>query len=185
MNRTYLVSGIAAALVAVLFPVYWILEFGQAFATGELRTDMSRLDVLYFLVGGLIMFLFYSLKRYLNEQFEYRSADTLLMVIIAFTAVSYAGSFFLAQYASESVFTTFFVGTIVGAGILDIVLGILLVRAGAEVSSGIKTFAAVNICLGVTEATLILSIASIVIYPICALVLCVTFLRRPRELQIV
>ena len=185
MNHDYLIPGISAALAALLFPLYWIIEVSYTVSSGELRAELGLLDVLYFLVGGLVAFLFFNLKRFLNEQYEYHSADIILTVIIAFMLISYVGSFLLAQYGSETAFYAFFVGTIIGAGILDIVLGVLLIRASAEISSGIKTFAAINIFLGVTEVTLVLSIATIIVYPICALVLCATFLREPNELQIV
>ena len=185
MNHDYLMPGIAAALAALLFPIYWIMEISHTVSFGEIRTELGMLDVLYFLVGSLVVFLYINVKRFLNEQYEFHGADIILMVIAAFTLITWVGNFLLAQYASEGAFTIVFVGSIIGAGVLDIVLGILLLRAGPEVSSGIKTFAAINIFLGITEATLLLSIGSVIIFPICALVLCATFLRRPSELQIV
>ena len=185
MNTDYLPGGIAAVTLAILFPIYWLIEVGWVMETGEVRSDLGILEVLYITIGGLAAFTFYSLKRFLNERYEYHGADTLLLVLVVVAIGSYVVTWILGYLEIEFAFTALFLGSLIAFGALDIMLGIWLIRAREELSNGLKTFAVFSIVLGFCEITVFLSLGAVVIYPIYLVILAVVFLRQPEELQIV
>lgn len=185
MHSDYLPAGIAALLVALLFPIYWIFEIGYTFTTGEMRTELGLLDVLYFVVGLLAAFVYLSLKRFLNDRCAYTQTDVLLLVLAGFCVASYTGIWLAGYFEWEVAFTVAWIGSLVAMGGMDLLLGVWLLRSRDDLPPGIRTFAMLNIVLGVFELTVIGSIAAIILYPICAIVLAISFLREPEELQIV
>ena len=185
MNTDYLPGGVAAVVLAILFPTYWLIEIGWFLQTGDVRADLGVLDLVYLTVGGLAAFVFFSLKRFLNERFAYHGADTILLVLVGLAIGSYVLTWTLGYLEFEFAFSALFVGSLIAFGALDIMLGVWLLRSREDLSGGLKTFAVFSIVLGVCEITVFLSLGAVVIYPIYLVILAVVFLREPEELQIV
>ena len=185
MNSDYLPGGIAAILLAILFPTYWLIEIGWFVQSGEIRAQLGVLDLVYVTVGGLAAFVFFSLKRFLNDRFAYHGADLILTVLVGLAIGSYLLTWTLGYLEFEYAFSALFIGSLIAFGALDIMLGIWLIRAKEELSGGLKAFAVFSLVLGFCEITVVLSLGAIVIYPIYLVILAVVFLRQPEELQIV
>ncbi len=186
MNKDYLAPGITAIALAVLYPIYWLTEIGTSLDMGAMRTEIGLLDVLFFVVCAMVAYIYFALKQLLNDHYEYRGADTLLMTLVVLNLVFYTTIFLLAVFeSSEFVFGAVFVGGTFAIGALDLLLGVNLLRTDAGLNNRLRTFAAFIVVLGVIEVTVILSIAAIIVYPICVLILASAFLKDPEELQIV
>lgn len=203
-DNRYLLPALSAITLAVLFPAYWI---GQLFLIGydngePLYDDVSGLnlaDLAFLLIGLLMLHVYLSLKRFLNERHAFTSANIPLFLIMISASVYIFGSLAMDTFmhffgdelhlpwhkaALDGNTTALLVSTVV-FGALDITLGIVLFTRAREFSSLLVAFAILTIIQGIFEVTLIFSPASFVIYPIALILLAILFLRQPETLEIV
>ena len=145
-------------------------------------------DILFLTVGALTAYLYYALKRILHDHNEYHRTDLVLTGLIGFCAFFYLGLLIIAAFTaaeSEFIFSAFWIGGLIIFGVMDITLGILLLRDAKQLPDMIRMFATVNVILGICELSVILSFATVLIYPISALILALHFLRKPDLIEIV
>ena len=187
MNSDYLLPGIAAVAIAALYPVYWISEIALSVELGAIRTSLQPLDALFLATGALAAYLYYSLKQILNDQSGYHGTDVILLVLVGFMLVSYPALLVLAiTLPTESwLLAVVWGGALIVSGVLDIVLAVLLLRGGEQIPRLIKAFAVANLIMGFCELTVIFAFAVIFIYPVCAIILAIQFLRKPDLVEIV
>ena len=187
-NKVYLLPGIAALVVAVLHPIYWISIVSFTASSGVLRTDLGLLDGLYVVLATLTIFVYYSLRKILNEHCEYHGVDTLITIIVYLSAALFVlffvvGIFF--SHTSQLPMSIAFPTMLVIVGAMDLMLGIQLLRDSDHLPGLVKAFAVVILINGICSLSLIFSGLSLVLFPVAALILALMFLRKPEVLEFV
>ncbi len=75
--------------------------------------------------------------------------------------------------------------TLIVFGVLDVVLGVILLTKSAELSPLIKVFAVITIIQGIMEVTVILSPVTFIIFPVALILLSILFIKQPEALDII
>lgn len=196
--------GIAAIAIAILYPLYWLLEI----TVGTIDLSMDRymeelgwnyLDWMFLALGCLIIYLAFSLRRILLERHNFDGIDIPIFIIIAASIMFYFGlalteivliffgdelSFDLQEILATIGVLTFFAYGIL-AGVAEVLMGALLMRRSDELPEILRTFGLVTLILGICDLTIILGFATLVLYPLSLFILAVYFLQKPRELELV
>ena len=197
MKRDYLLPGILAIGLAILFPVYWALLFITRI---ESASDVTIFDPqlefsswLFLLIGAISIYLYISFKKILNDQLNFKSIDVLLLLMIINTVIFFGGIFLtdiIAYFYNDSAWTTagihvLSISCMVIFGILDIIIGIILLMNYKQIPIYLTILAITSVLLGIFEVTVIFSAASIVIFPIYLIFLAIYFLRKPTSIEVV
>jgi len=194
-NNDYLLPGIAAIAVAILYPFYWIvvinldqLNFSSEFI--HLPTGIS--SFIFLAVGALSFYLYYGFMQLLHDQHNFKGADIALISILVITIIFHLGTFildlaspWLGQDLSNGLSSWLLILSIIIYGVVDILLAIILLRQRENLSSLINAFAIINLVMGILEVTVIFSFATLVIFPLVAIILAMVFLRKPEMIEIV
>ena len=77
------------------------------------------------------------------------------------------------------------IGAIVILGIIDLLIGILLLTKSTELPTLLKIFAIMSVVQGVIGITVVFAATLIFIFPITMIILAVFFLRKPESIEIV
>ncbi len=204
MNNTdYLWPAVAAATLAILFPIYWIGHFSLHHdqIVEAVWADIQQLnasDALFVLIGVLTIYVYFSLMRILNDHFNYRSLNVVLWIMITVNAgfmstllVDIAASMMSAEtlIASKDTLLTAALAVSTSAmvlfGVLDILLGVVLLRSSLALPAVLKVFAAITLIQGLFELTVVLSFMVLLIFPLALIVLATYFLREPDAVELV
>ena len=200
-NRDYLLPGVAAIFVAVISPIYWL---GMAASVGDsdiLWQDMMSLgfsDILFASILLLTIYIYLNLKNILNEQLNFNHIDLLVWIYAAIN-ILWVSTLFLdvaSAVLPENIVSqndgTFLniglsigVGAIVMLGIIDLLIGILLLAKSTELPTLLKIFAIMSVIQGVLGITVVFAATLIFIFPITMIILAMFFLRKPESLEIV
>ena len=188
MKKDYLLPGIIALFLAIIFPVYWVLMFNSRLEevanwAGLIQPKLDIYSWVFLFIGAISIYLYAYLKKILHDQLNFKKVDVLLTLIIINSAIFYSGIFAL-DWTTTGVHI-FGVICIVIFGILDIVIGILLLANNRDLPSYLVILAVISLLLGLFEVSVIFSIASIVIYPLYLMFLAVFFLRKPETVEVV
>jgi hypothetical protein len=200
-NRDYLLPGVAAIFVAVISPIYWL---GMAASVGDsdvLWQDMMSLgfsDILFASILLLTIYIYLNLKNILNEQLNFNHIDLLVWIYAAInilwvsTLLLDVASAVLPENIVSQNEGTFLniglsigVGAIVILGIIDLLIGILLLAKSTELPTLLKIFAIMSVIQGVLGITVVFAATLIFIFPITMIILAMFFLRKPESLEIV
>ena len=200
-NKDYLLPGVAAIFVAVISPIYWL---GMAASVGDsdiLWQDMMSLgfsDILFASILLLTIYIYLNLKNILNEQLNFNHIDLLVWIYAAIN-ILWVSTLFLdvaSAVLPENIVSqnedTFLniglsigVGAIVILGIIDLLIGILLLAKSTELPTLLKIFAIMSVIQGVLGITLVFAATLIFIFPITMIILAMFFLRKPESLELV
>jgi len=200
-NRDYLLPGVAAIFVAVISPIYWL---GMAASVGDsdvLWQDMMSLgfsDILFASILLLTIYSYLNLKNILNEQLNFNHIDLLVWIYAAIN-ILWVSTLFLdvaSAVLPENIVSqnegTFLniglsigVGAIVMLGIIDLLIGILLLAKSTELPTLLKIFAIMSVIQGVLGITVVFAATLIFIFPITMIILAMFFLRKPESLELV
>ena len=200
-NKDYLLPGVAAIFVAVISPIYWL---GMAASVGDsdvLWQDMMSLgfsDILFASILLLTIYIYLNLKNILNEQLNFNHIDLLVWIYAAInilwvsTLLLDVASAVLPENIVSQNEGTFLniglsigVGAIVMLGIIDLLIGILLLAKSTELPTLLKIFAIMSVIQGVLGITVVFAATLIFIFPITMIILAMFFLRKPESLEIV
>jgi len=200
-NRDYLLPGVAAIFVAVISPIYWL---GMAASVGDsdiLWQDMMSLgfsDILFASILLLTIYIYLNLKNILNEQLNFNHIDLLVWIYAAInilwvsTLLLDVASAVLPENIVSQNKDTFLniglsvsIGAIVILGIIDFLIGILLLAKSTELPTLLKIFAIMSVIQGVLGITVVFAATLIFIFPITLVILAIFFLRKPESLEIV
>lgn len=199
-NKEYMWPGIAAIALAILFPLYWshAITFGDfslpAAVSGELV--LSTADWLFLIVGVLIVYVYFALKRVLNDHQNYQGIDILILMAIAVTSLYYGGLLLLdaisalnlGESTKNMLLSTTYIFVGIGNflfGLLDILIGIVLLKDSSQLPSLVKAFAIAMLINGLAAITFIFSILVIAVYPIALVILAIYFLKKPEMIEVV
>jgi hypothetical protein len=202
-NTDYLLPSVAAASVAILFPLYWLGMFplGGREIVALVWQDIEQIsssDAVFLLLGVLTVYVYYSLMRILNDRLNYQSLNIVLWIMIAVNAL-FTGTIVLDLIASTLSADALLVnrdalvgtamavggGSMVLFGVLDILIGIVLLRASVPVPSVLKIFAVITLIQGCFEITLFFSFMTLIIFPLGMVVLAVYFISKPDSIEVV
>lgn len=202
-NYDYWRPALAAILLGLLYPLYWILEFagGEGFPPDDFSSYVvwSSLDWLFLALGFLNVYLYLSLRRILSEQLNYSGIDIPILIMVAVCVVFYFGLSFLQIFLPlvvgdlvadyEEVTLTIgivvLVGTVILSGVSEILIGCLLLRDSINMPPLVKIFAIMTLIMGVFDLTLIFSFISLFIFPVSMLVLATYFMSKPEMIEVV
>ena len=200
-NKDYLLPGVAAIFVAVISPIYWI---GMSSSVGDydiLWQDMMSLgfsDILFASILLLTIYIYLNLKNILNEQLNFNHIDLLVLIMVAIN-ILWMSTLFLdiaSAVLPENIVTqnkdaflkinlSVSIGAIVILGIIDLLIGILLLAKSTELPTLLKIFAIMSVIQGVLGITVVFAATLIFIFPITMIILAMFFLRKPESLEIV
>ena len=200
-NKDYLLPGVAAILLAVATPIYWL---GMSPSVGDydiLWQDMLSLgfyDILFASCLLLNIYIYLNLKHILNEQLNFNHIDLLVLIMVAINTL-WLGTLFLdvaSTVLPDNIVTqkkdvflkinlSVSIGAIVIIGIIDLLIGILLLAKSTELPTLLKIFAIMSVIQGVIGMTVFLSVTLIFIFPITMIILAMFFLRKPESIEIV
>ncbi len=194
-DNNYVIAGVAALALAVLFPAYWIIEAtaaGLDFESLQVRHALGVSRVLFILLGALSIVVYLGLKRQLYDHYNFRGLDIVLAMMIGLCGVFYGGVAIVELITpvlgfdnSELILTILWLGCVVIFGILDIVIGALLLRAGDQVPGLLRVFAIITLVMGIMEVSLIFSVVVIFLFPVALVILGLNLLKRPEVIEIV
>ena len=199
-NKDYLLPGVAAIFVAVISPIYWLgmsSPIGD-FALGQDMLSLGFSDILFASILLLTIYIYLNLKNILNEQLNFNHIDLLVLIMVAIN-ILWMSTLFLdvaITVLPENIVTqnedTFLniglsmsIGAIVILGIIDLLIGILLLTKSTELPSLLKIFAIMSVIQGVLGITVVFAATLIFIFPITMIILAMFFLRKPESLEIV
>jgi hypothetical protein len=197
-NR-FLGAGWASIAAAGLMPTAFIVAGieSAAFELGvtDRLVGLGVADFLLLVFGAVGVFVLVELKRLLFERYSFRGLDIIIAVAIGWTVVNYAGSFAMQLFFSfftpvssvsaEIVTTVFWIVCIGVFGIIDSILGIMLLVQGRRFGIPLLVFAAFSLVMGLCGATVVLSFFSLLIFPFAYIALAVAFLRPEERLEFV
>ena len=199
-NKDYLLPGVAAIFVAVISPIYWIgmsSPIGD-FALGQDMMSLGFSDILFASILLLTIYIYLNLKNILNEQLNFNHIDLLVLIMVAIN-ILWMSTLFLdlaSAVLPENIVTqnegTFLniglsigLGALVILGIIDLLIGILLLAKSTELPTLLKIFAIMSVIQGVLGITVVFAATLIFIFPITMIILAMFFLRKPESLEIV
>ena len=200
-NKDYLLPGVAAIFVAVISPIYWI---GMSSSVGDydiLWQDMMSLgfsDILFASILLLTIYIYLNLKNILNEQLNFNHIDLLVLIMVAIN-ILWMSTLFIdiaSAVLPENIVTqnkdaflminlSVSIGAIVILGIIDLLIGILLLAKSTELPTLLKIFAIMSVIQGVLGITVVFAATLIFIFPITMIILAMFFLRKPESLELV
>ncbi|WP_189398590.1 hypothetical protein [Arenicella chitinivorans] len=199
----YLWPGIAAALLAFLFPVYWLSEFlsgidGLSQSVSHNIQTLSLSDAIFVVLALLTIYVYLSLRRILNDQLNFKKVDILIYLMIAvniiflstiffdiWTSIASDHSFRVVEPTLVTLAIAIGVGSLIVAGILDILLAIILLRSSTELPLIWRVFAVLTLVQGVFELSVIFHFVVIIVFPASLMVLAAAFLRKPESVELV
>ncbi len=202
-NNDYLFPSIAAIVLAVIFPIYWLNEFSFSTSSMDaaLMENLSTLDfsdAVFLIIGLLSIYVYISLRKILNDQLNFKSIDLLLMLIVGAHVIHIATlgldlTAITMSYEelqdSRNVFIGVGVATLVGGsvlfGLLDILIGAVLLKNSDKLPTLLKIFALITLIQGVVGVSVIFSFITLLSFPVSLIILAVYFLRKPDTLEVV
>jgi hypothetical protein len=202
-NHEYLWPGIAALLLALCFPVYWLSifhlsseNFMEVYKADLLKLSWS--DLAFVLIGALEVYVYLSLRRSFAERLQSGSAAVLLLVmtvlVVAFHAtvvvdliIVFSGGVIPDAQLSMIAETTVAValGILFAYAVVALVLAIVLLLKRTAASGLLKCFAVVLLICCVLQFSILLSPGTIFLFPVALLLLAFYFLKEPQELELV
>jgi len=200
-NKDYLLPGVAAILLAVLNPIYWLgmsQWVGDSYILGQDMMSLGFSDILFASILLLSIYIYLNLKNILNEQLNFNHIDLLVWIYAAIN-ILWMSTLFLdvaITVLPENIVTqnkdTFLniglsmsIGAIVILGIIDLLIGILLLAKSTELPTLLKIFAIMSVIQGVIGITVVFAATLIFIFPITMIILAMFFLRNPESIEIV
>ena len=163
--------------------------------------DMMSLgfsDILFASILLLTIYIYLNLKNILNEQLNFNHIDLLVWIYAAInilwvsTLLLDVASAVLPENIVSQNKDTFLniglsvsIGAIVILGIIDLLIGILLLAKSTEPPTLLKIFAIMSVIQGVLGITVVFAATLIFIFPITMIILAMFFLRKPESLELV
>ena len=155
-------------------------------------------DILFASILLLTIYIYLNLKNILNEQLNFNHIDLLVLIMVAIN-ILWMSTLFLdvaSAVLPENIVTqnkgiflniglSIGIGAIVILGIIDLLIGILLLAKSTELPTLLKIFAIMSVIQGVLGITVVFAATLIFIFPITMIVLAMFFLRKPESIEIV
>jgi len=192
-------AGWISIILAVLFPLAFILE-GIQDAFMEIKkfnisVGIGPADILFLLYAVLSIYVLIKLKNYLYENYSFNGLNTMINIAILWHMVFFGGSFILELLFSTIwvwhglglplLLLVFYITGIAVFGIIDLVIGIMLLYHRNRFNNLIKLFGILCLIVGFCEGTVVLSFLTFLFVPASFIVLAIIFFSRIDEVEFV
>ncbi|WP_027671667.1 hypothetical protein [Rheinheimera baltica] len=202
-KNDYAAPGIAALILAVAFPIYWLYAFhiGSENFVEVYRADMLSLslsDLAFVFVGALEVYIYVSLRRSFAERLSSATPAVLLLLMAVLVIIFHATVLVdvalavTATTLSEQTINTIGEFTVVVAlgvlfayALVGLVLSVVLLLNRTGAPSVLKYFAVILLAGCLLQLSIIFSPANIFIFPVALLLLAYYFLAAPKMLEVV
>lgn len=202
MKNEYTIAGIAAIVLAILFPslmVYELITY-DAETWKDMLVDTREWgisNVLFIVAGILAIYVIYNFKKILNEQQNFKSLDVLLWILIVLSAFFHIvlvvaegfvgmGEVTGAQATNVGIgLAGLSISTLIGFGIVDIVTGVILIINRHKLPNILTGLGIVSVIQGVFEISILLMGFVIISLPIYMIILSIYFLSKPESIEVV
>jgi len=192
-------AGWVSIVAAVIFPLAFIiegiheavLEYGDI----DIPVGIGPADFLFLLYAALSIFVYKTLKSLMFESYSFREIGAIINITIFWHIVFFVGSFLIELLLGTAwpqndaglpliLVVYWVVGTAV-FGIIDLIIGIIILRQRRRFRTPVRVFAWLSIVLGFFEATVILSPLALLLVPASLIALAFVFLQRVEDLEFV
>ena len=198
-SNKYALAGWLAITQAILFPLIFILGIFEERVTEGLfvieKQFIGPSDLLMVLFTVIVIYTLLKLKRFLNEQYECRELDQLIIVaiwwFIVFQAVSFALMIIaLAKWPIDDVmfvivYFIFLASAMVTIGIVNILIAVKLLKLKEHLGDYFRGFAYITMAAGICEVSVLFSPLSILLVPITGVVMALIFFKDKHEVEYV
>jgi hypothetical protein len=198
-NNKFVTAGWVSIAAAGIFPlaiVFMGLE-SEAFLRDlmEHPLGLGPSDFLFLLFAALSVYALWSFKGLMFERYSFREIGTIIWISIFWHLIYYGGSFLIELFlwvtrlsddsGAVLMLTGLWVSGIVVFGIIDIIIGIIILRQAKRFHTSVKVFAWLTLILGFFEATLVLAVLALLLVPATFVALAFVFLSRPDTVEYV
>ena len=198
-NNRFVTAGWVSIATAGIYPlafVFMALE-GEAFDRDFMdhSLGLGPSDFLFLLFAALSIYVLWSFKSLMFERYSFRAIGTIIWISIFWHLVYFGGSFLIEllyavaglsdNSAAVLMLTGLWISGIVVFGVIDIIIGVILIRHASRFHTPVKAFAWLSLAMGVCEATLILAFLAFLLVPIGFVALAFVFLSRPDSVEYV
>ena len=198
-NNRYATAGWASIVAAGVYPLAFLylgLQ-GDVFcrSSWDNPLGLGPSDFLFLLFAALSIYVLWSFKSLMYERYSFREIGTIIWISIFWHLVYFGGSFVIeVVYAAVGLsdnsvavlmLSGLWVSGVVVFGIIDIIIGVVLLRHANRFHTSVKVFAWLSLAIGVFEATLILAFFAFLLVPISFVALAFVFLSRPDSIEFV
>lgn len=198
-THSYTVAGWLAIAAGVLFPV----GFGIAIVSAVVGARafnyhgpiIGPSDFVFWIQSAFVIYALYMFRRLLNERFEFREINTLIMASIIwtvlFTVIGFVLKLFLVVSGLENsppgiiLMSCFLAVAFVTIGIIDIMIAARLLRDAPRFTDLVKGFAYVTMVSGVCEVSVFLIPLAALLVPVSCILLGLILLRANKEVEFV
>ncbi|KKO47785.1 hypothetical protein VT06_15215 [Arsukibacterium sp. MJ3] len=202
-QQHYFLPGIAALLLAVVFPIYWLYAFsvGAENFIEVYRADLLSLslsDLAFVLIGVLEVYIYLCLRRSFSERLSSAAAAVLLLImailvvlfhatVLVDVALTLMGSSLTAHAIDTIAEVTVVIalGVLFAYGLVGFILSVVLLLNRTGAPSLLKYFAVVLLVGCLLQLTVILSPLNVFVFPVALLLLAFYFLKPPQLLEVV
>ena len=198
-TQSYSLAGWLAIAAGVLFPVGFVIAIlSQAIGVrsfGYHGPIIGPADFVFWVQSAFVIYALYMFRRLLNERFEFREINSLIMASIActvvFAVVGFVLKVFLVLSGAEdnviglAVMLGFVGVAMITIGIIDIMIATRLLRDGPKFTDLIKVFAYLTMVAGICEVSVLLVPLGLLLVPIICIVLGLILLRANEEVEFV
>ncbi|MCW8880026.1 MAG: hypothetical protein OQJ89_03930 [Kangiellaceae bacterium] len=205
MRSNYLKPGIAAIVLAVLFPLYWsfILIVGPAYEdlSQAIRLELMTfdwMDGLFILIGILEVYVYLSLIRSFDERLNSSLARAVLFIMIGavvfFHCIVFVDLYltvFQNQLAEKTIESVIEVSVFIALSGLVIyiisgfILSVVLLARSQDLPKELKYFAVIFLLVCLLGATILFSVINLLLFPVALIVLAIYFFKDPETLEVV
>ncbi len=200
MTNKFLYAGIAAILLAVLFPIYWGSMLGMALDDLEavFRKDLSGVnwsDLFMLVIGILEVYVYWNLKEALKNNFNSVGCQVLLLIMVFSVVLFHLTLLIDLSMLFSSVATLdsnlydfailYSFAAIIIYVLAGLALSIMLIINGRELSRTLLVFAIVFLVSNLLQLFGFYFVASLVLFPMSVVVLAIYFIKEPDRLEVV
>lgn len=202
-NKDYLLPGIAALVLAIIFPLYWFSQIvsGSVVEPAAIMANINSLsfsDGVFLVIDLLGIYVYLNFRKILNDQLNFKSVDLLLMLVVGVHVIFLAtlGLDLMAALLSEQLVLRYedtfvdvhlitTIGTVILLGLLDFLIGAVLLMNSENMPTLLKIFALVTLLQGLLGVSVIFSFVSVLSFPLSLILLSGYFLRKPESVEVV
>lgn len=198
-NDYFKVSGVVALVLAVLFPVYWIIGLGtwsfDEHAMSEEFLTLSVWDGLFVLIGALEVWVYFALRKFLSHQFDASIYSVLLLIMAVLVVIFHATVIVdvLLATGQLSSIQDAMIGTAITIGLVSaylyaivaLIFSIALLIRFISLSPLMKVFSVGLLIGSVFQLTIVLAVVNIFLWPALLIILAIQFLRGEQTVEVV
>jgi hypothetical protein len=197
-NR-YSLAGWLSLAAAILFPLGFVIGIAQGVISAAVFEYTGPIigpsDLLFIAVTAIHIYAIVMLRKLLHEHYEFFEADTLITLVIWWNiAFQVGGLLFKALQVmigspGDVFFVVFFLSFMVlgfvSAGIINLMLGIKLLKLKDGAGDLMKAYSYVVVLAGGLQLTVVLAPLSLILVPVLSVILGMLLLKESESAEFV